>query len=125
SREKRLAFWGPQLDGMAELLEKHPLDEVCALQWQACVDKAADAFAAMPADRWLEIAYEDFVREPESEFARVIEFLGVDVASDKVKQTVVGVRADSIGKGRAALNDDALQRIDGLVDHTLARYGYV
>ncbi|TDY02693.1 sulfotransferase family protein [Thiohalophilus thiocyanatoxydans] len=125
SREERLAFWGPQLEGMDELLVKHPLDEVCALQWQACVDKAADAFAAMPTDRWLEIAYEDFVREPEREFARVIEFLGIESPSEQVKQAVAGVRADSIGKGRAALNDDALQRLEGLVHQTLARYGYV
>jgi hypothetical protein len=125
SREERLAFWGPQLEGMDELLQKHPLDEVCALQWQACVDKAADAFAAIPTDRWLEIAYEDFVRDSEREFARITEFLGIKLPSEQVKQTVSGVRVDSIGKGRAALNDDALQRLEGLVQQTLARYGYV
>ena len=40
SREKRLAFWGPALDDMPTILQKHTLNEVCALQWQRCVDKA-------------------------------------------------------------------------------------
>ncbi|BAZ94544.1 uncharacterized protein FOKN1_2167 [Thiohalobacter thiocyanaticus] len=124
SREERLAFWGPQLDDMDELLKQYSLDEICALQWQACVDKAADAFATMPEERWLEISYEDFVDSPASEFARIIEFLEIDATSDQIAAAVVGVRPDSIGKGRSALGEASLQRLDRLVRHTLARYGY-
>lgn len=125
SREERLAFWGPQLDGMDELLEKHPLDEICALQWQVCVDKASDAFAAMPQERWLEVGYEDFVREPESELSRVLDFLELDVPAEQRRQAVADVRASSIGKGRAALDEATLKRLEMLVRDTLARCGYL
>lgn len=125
SRKERLAFWGPQLDGMDELLNKHSLDEVCALQWQACVDKAAEAFARMPKDRWLEISYEDFVSAPESELARIMAFLEIHVPSGQIEQAVSRVRVDSVGKGRAALDETSLQRLEQLVHNTLARYGYV
>ncbi|MAT50395.1 MAG: sulfotransferase [Porticoccaceae bacterium] len=124
SRVERLAFWGPQLDGMDELLKKHSLDEVCALQWQACVEKAADAFAGMSKERWLEIPYEAFVDSPESEFVRILTFLGIDATPEEIAKAVEGVRSDSVGKGRVALDEASLQRLDQLVHNTLARYGY-
>lgn len=125
SREERLAFWGPQLDGMKKLLEKHPLDEVCALQWQACVEKAAASFAAMSNDRWLEVTYEAFVTEPEEEFSRITDFLGLEATQQQRRKAVGGVRANSVGKGQAALDNEAQERLCALVHETLARYGYV
>jgi len=124
SREERLAFWGPQLEGMEELLSKHPLDEVCALQWQACVEKAAAAFSAMPEERWLEVGYEEFVQDPESELTRMLDFVGLDVPAGQRREAVANVRADSIGKGRAALDSEAVLRLESLVGGTLSRYGY-
>lgn len=125
SREERLAFWGPRLDGMDELLTRHSLDEVCALQWQACVDKAADALMAIPQERWIEVAYEDFVRQPEHELSRVLDFLGLDAKVEAVNQAVAGVRAGSVGKGRAALDDLSVTRLEALVEPTLNRFGYL
>ncbi len=80
ARERRLALWGPQLDDMDRLLARHPLEEVCALQWQRCVESARHAFDGMASDRWIEVAYEDFVRSPEAELDRVLDFLGFGVA---------------------------------------------
>jgi len=125
SGEARLAFWGPQLNGMDELLTRHPLDEVCALQWQRCVDKSFESFAAMPRERWLEVAYEDFVRDPENELARIINFMGLDIPVEQRREAVAGVRADTIGKGRSALDENARQRLEKLVHDSLARHGYV
>ena len=124
SRGERLAFWGPQLDDMQRLLEAHSLDEVCALQWQRCVDAAATAFDVMPQQRWLEVGYEDFVREPGCELARILEFLELNVSAEAQSDAVIGVRADSIGKGRAALDEAAVKRLESIVHPTLARYGY-
>jgi ATP-binding cassette subfamily B protein len=45
SREKRLAFWGPAFEGMDAVLKAHTLNEVCALQWQQCVNKAEAGLA--------------------------------------------------------------------------------
>lgn len=124
SRDERLAFWGPQLDGMDKLLVRHPLDEVCALQWMRCVDAAAGTFAAMPSERWFEVAYEDFVRDPESGLARMLDFIGLDVPIKQQRHVVASVRADSIGKGRATLDIDTVHRLESLIRETLIRYGY-
>lgn len=55
SREKRLAFWGPKLDNMDEILEKHTLNEVCALQWQRCVEKADSDLAQIEPERVIRV----------------------------------------------------------------------
>lgn len=124
SRQERLAFWGPQLDDMDRLLQEHALDGVCALQWQRCVDAAASAFAGMPSDRWLEVGYEDFVRDPEGELERVLGFLGIEATQEQRRAAVAGVNSTSIGKGRAALDEEAVERLGPMIRDTMVRYGY-
>jgi hypothetical protein len=123
SREGRVGLWGPRLDDMDRLLAEHPLDEVCALQWKRCVEASADAFAAMPEDKWLAVAYEDFVRDPETELGRVLDFAGIEAVADTRRAAVAAVRADSIGKGRAKLDPEAIRRLERLVGDALGRFG--
>lgn len=124
SREERLAFWGPKFEGMKEFAAQHPLDEVCMLQWKVCVDKAMDAFAAMPKDRWLEVAYEDFVSRPMNMLERIATFIGVEASSEELQAAVARVHDSSVGKGRAALSDETRQRLRAMARDTLARLDY-
>jgi len=125
SREKRLAFWGPALDNMQSILQNHTLNEVCALQWQRCVDKAEEAFSAMPADKVVRVCYEDFVRQPEQELTRILQFMGKDVSSEQVANAVKGVSPRSLGKGRKALGEQEVANLEALVGETLKRYDYL
>ncbi|WP_440995032.1 sulfotransferase family protein [Arhodomonas sp. SL1] len=124
SREQRLAFWGPQMDDMDDLLARHPLDEVCAIQWQRCVEQSRQAFEAMDSSRWLEVGYEDFVSRPQEELGRIVDFLDLPAGRDARAEAVSGVRAGSIGKGRAALDGEAIQRLESLVGETLRWRGH-
>jgi hypothetical protein len=114
-----VGLWGPQLDGMDRLLAEHPLDEVCALQWKRCVEASADAFAAMPEDKWLAVAYEDFVRDPETELGRVLDFAGIEADGASRRAAVAGVSSASLGKGRAALGAEAVGRLAPVVAGTM------
>lgn len=125
SREQRLAFWGPKLNGMKELLTRYSLEEVCALQWKRCVDAVTEAFSEMPNDRWVEVGYEDFVRNPEEELSKVIGFLGLKVANELRRQAVAKVTPANIGKGRTALGEKTVKRLMPLIQDTMARYGYM
>jgi hypothetical protein len=125
SREKRLAFWGPALDGMPEILQKHTLNEVCALQWQRCVDKSEEAFSSMPSDKVIRVRYEDFVREPTQELSRVLQFIGKDVEPEEIVRAVKGVSPRSLGKGRKALGAEEVANLEALVGETLKRYDYL
>jgi hypothetical protein len=125
SREKRLAFWGPALDDMQTILKQHTLNEVCALQWKRCVDKAEEAFAKMPADKVVRVRYEDFVRSPEDELRRIMRFIGRDVEHEKIAMAVKGVSPRSLGKGREALGNEEVSNLEALVGDTLQRYDYL
>lgn len=125
SREKRLAFWGPALDDMPTILQNHTLNEVCALQWQRCVVKAEEAFSAMPENKVIRVCYEDFVQQPAKQLARILAFIGKEVPAGGIARAVEGVSAGSLGKGRKALGDEEVSRLEALVGESLKRYGYL
>lgn len=125
SRDKRLAFWGPALDGMQNILQNHTLNEVCALQWQRCVDNAEKAFSDMPAEKVVRVRYEDFVRQPMAELSRILEFIGKEVDPEKIAKAVEGVSSRSLGKGRKALGEQEVANLEALVGETLKRYDYL
>lgn len=123
SRERRLAFWGPQLDRMDDLLVQHTLEEVCALQWQACVERAAQVFASIP-ERVFRLRYEDFVSRPAELLQGIGDFLGLAVTQEQASRLTAGVSSRSIGKGREQLGSEGVARLAPLIGSTLERFGY-
>ncbi|MFO7717770.1 MAG: sulfotransferase, partial [Desulfohalobium sp.] len=103
SSQARLSFWGPKLDGMDDLLARYSLEEVCALQWQKCVENAAEDFANISSERWIEVGYEDFVQDPSAKLQMLVDFLGVKIPPEALSDAVAQVSSQSIGKGRKAL----------------------
>ncbi|WP_240031490.1 sulfotransferase [Guyparkeria sp. SCN-R1] len=124
SREERLAFWGPQFKGLDEALANHSLPEVCALQWQRCVELSEAAFSRMPEGKVARVSYEAFVNKPETELRRIADELGLTFGPDALGDAVKGVSPRSVGKGRDALDEDTAAAITSLVGDTLQRYGY-
>lgn len=123
SKNGRLAFWGPVLPDMGHILKHHDLEEVCALQWQCCVESAEEAFAAMDPKRVIRVDYDDFVTNPVVELTRLLDFVGVKTSSDMLHQAVVGVSSNSVGKGRTTLLPKQIENLEKLIGNTLNRYG--
>jgi hypothetical protein len=107
SSKRRLASWGPRLEGMDELLKRHTLTEVCALQWRDCAKGASEAFLSMDPGRVHVVNYETFVNEPEAGLAEICDFLGGSRAPRDLRRATIEVRSDSVGWGRRqlAIND--------------------
>jgi hypothetical protein len=124
STERRLAYWGPKLDNMPKLMQKYSLDEVCAIQWQRCMESSVAALQKIEAGRWMEVAYEDFVHNPESELEVVLDFLDLRVEPGDRRQAVSDIRAGSIGKGRAAMSEETISRLMPLMQETMSTFGY-
>lgn len=80
---KQLAGWnGPWsllLPPGYERLRDRPLEEVAAFQWQAANETILDDLGNLPRDRWTTVRYEDLVRDPASEIARLLEFAGLSM----------------------------------------------
>ena len=125
SSEKRLAFWGPALADMQEILQKHTLNEVCAIQWQRCVEKSADSFSNMPSSKVCQVRYEEFVRNPMEELGKILGFIGIDASEKEMKAAVSNVSAKSLGKGRESLGREEVEKLEALVGDTLRKFGYL
>jgi hypothetical protein len=124
SLDNRLAFWGPQLNGMDVLLKRYSLEEVCALQWKWCVERAMEDFLLISHDRVVEVEYEDFVTYPETALKRMLDFLGYPIDRKIVNEAVFDVYSESIGKGAAMLNEERTQKILYIIEDTQQRLGY-
>jgi hypothetical protein len=116
------AWWGPRPHDYRELMASHPLDELCAIQWQRCVDQSTAALDDLGDDRLHRVRYEDFVTDPGGHVRDLAAFLGI---AHEPPARVDGVVASSVGKGRSALGAEATSRLEGLVGSTLKELGYV
>jgi len=124
SREKRLAFWGPRFQGMQELLQERSLPEVCAYQWKRCVERAEMDFHNIPAQRVYQLRYEDLVRDPSTEFQRILHFLEAQVEKHEVDQLGNAISTASVGKWQTDLAAATLTAITPIMQPLLTRYGY-
>ncbi len=114
-------WWGPRPRDFRELQRTHPLEELAFVQWQRCVEQAADGLAGLPENQLLEVRYEDFVADPTGGTARVLDFIGrpgLLAATDTAR-----VSSGSVGKGRSQLGPDAVARLEDLGRQTLDRFG--
>ena len=59
-------------------LRRATLEEICAHQYVVCNEAVLAARTPMPPDRWLDVAYEDFVARPVDELRRLFD--GLDLA---------------------------------------------
>jgi hypothetical protein len=110
---------------MDDLLARYSLEEVCALQWQRCVENAAEDFAKISGDRWIEVGYEDFVQDPSKNLQRIVDLLDLEVPPEALSDAVAHVSSQSIGKGRKALDSKTTEQLMPIIQHTMTRYGYV
>ncbi|MCB2222662.1 MAG: sulfotransferase [Actinobacteria bacterium] len=124
SGQQRLAWWGPTLDGMQDVLASHTIDEVCALQWKACVESSLDAFESIDPARVHRLRYEDVVADPAGTVAGLAAFLGVEAPDLSGHPAFDGISPRSVGKGRADLGPDGLALLAPIVAPTMERLGY-
>ncbi len=125
SGERRLASWGPRLDSMDSLVAGHPLPEICALQWNACVVGAATALAALAPDRVHALAYEEFVSAPVAGLAAVCRFLGAAATPPALEKAVARVSDRSVGKGAREMEPATRRQLEPIVEpgrQALARW---
>lgn len=115
-------WWGPKPWDYEALRAHHPLDEVCVLQWQRCVEASLMDLSRLGRGQVLDVAYEQFVKAPAVQMRRILTFLGrSDVLADAF---VRDISQASIGKGKVMLGAESTARLRGLANGTLAKLGY-
>ncbi|MQA87855.1 MAG: hypothetical protein GEV03_25330 [Streptosporangiales bacterium] len=71
---------GPLLPAYAEEWESSGRSFVvlAALEWKTAMDAFAAARDLVPAERWLDVRYEDILADPRSRFKEMLSFAGLD-----------------------------------------------
>lgn len=99
-------------------------NDVCALQWQRCVENAKAAFADMSKGKVVRVCYENFIQQLAEELMRILSALGIGASPVRVNEAVSGASSKNVDKGRAPLSEAEVERLEASVGATLDRYGY-
>lgn len=121
-KSKRLSVWGPRFAGMSEM-EGAPLEEICAFQWAACINKADEAFTQIAPERVMTLRYEDLTADPAGVLADILKFLEADVDATIISESADLVHSTSVGKGRALLAELPPSTLD-ILKAPMAAHGY-
>ncbi len=117
-------------DGWREYVNAS-VEDVAAFQYRAINQAILDAKAAIPAGQWVEVFYEDFLRDPVGTFRRVFEGCGLVFDSrlqahcaevlDIPYNAFSEIRLDKWKDGR---NRERIERVLQKVVDVAARMGY-
>lgn len=117
-------------DGWRQYL-KAPVEEVAAFQYRAMNEAIMAAKAAVPADNWVEVFYEDMVRDPVVEFRTIFQScqLQFDSRMEDLCRNVLETPYDAFGeirlnKWRDGRNRERVERVLPLVRTTALQMGY-
>lgn len=117
-------------DGWRDYLNA-PVEAVAAFQYDAINRAILDARAALPADQWVEVFYEDFLRDPVATFRRVFEGCGLafDACLEAHCAQVLDIPYNAfseirLDKWKDGRNRDKIERVLPQVANVAGRMGY-
>lgn len=117
-------------DGWRQYL-KAPVEEVAAFQYRAMNEAIMVAKATVPADNWVEVFYEDLVRDPVAGFRTIFQScqLQFDARLEDLCRNVLKTPYDAFGdikldKWRDGCNREQVEHVLPLVQATAVQMGY-
>lgn len=118
-------FW-VEPDRRDEFESTSDLDR-CLWAWRRHVEAALAAEREIEASRWLEVRYEDLVRDPTRIGERVLDFLGIAAAASRRKllDALSRVKRDSVGRAARELDAASLEVVERQAGPLLRRLGYL
>jgi hypothetical protein len=131
-REPGGYFWGPYARFWVEparVAEFEATSDLhrCIWGWRRHVEAVLNQTALVPAARFVQIRYEEFVRCPAPCAERLLDFLQIDNPASRAGFVAAAsnVRDDSVGCWRRELSSDELSLIEAEAGDLLRRLGYV
>lgn len=125
SNEGRLSVWGPKIEGIHDILRSYTLEEVCALQWKRCVDKAEEGLSKIVKTKRVEVAYEQFVANPRHELKLILDHFGYKYPDSVIANSVSDVSTNNVGKGKTDFSEEITKKVLFHIKETLNRHGYL
>lgn len=122
--KKRVKSWGPIYPGMLEELETRDLIEVIATQWVTAINTAQPDLADMDPSQWIEVKYEDVVKDPVTHFTNFLSLVDLDMTDSMAAYLKENVRQSAVGAWRKRLDDEQIEKMMPILTPTLQRLGY-
>lgn len=123
SKDKKLAFWGLNLENMQNKIANRSLFEISALQWKEATEKANNDLKKINPERVYKISYEKFVTRPSEELSKIVKFLGIESNVD-LSILTRNVTTKSIGKYKKQLSHEQLLEVENIIHQTLLDFSY-
>jgi hypothetical protein len=115
--------WGPQFKGWSEVIETVTPLAFNAMQWAGCVESVLADSSRLSALPFLEVRYENLLKDPENELCRLYEFLEVPIPST-IMADLPPLLRDNTAKWRTKFTPDQKQQIGPILNPLLLRLGY-
>lgn len=114
-------IWGVKYPGYKEDLNTKSILEVCALQWQACIEASTKAMDNLSDDIKCSISYETFVQNPKSELDKIADFLNIEKGLFDSSR----IRTNNVSKYKQVFDSSQLQTLMSIIKPGLLKLGYV
>jgi hypothetical protein len=111
--KKRFSIWGPRFKGISGL-QSFPVEEICAHQWMACVSSSFSGLSDIEQENVYFLRYEDLTAKPVDKMREILAFLGYEVSTNEIENSVRNIKMTSVGKGAALkklLSDETVKNI--------------
>lgn len=115
--------WGPQFEGWEAVIDKVSTLEFNALQWVKCVEAIIAAGQNLEEGRFLEIRYEEFLKQPQETLERIFDFLEVPFPEDFMS-CLPALKASNYGKWKVAFSGEEKALIGPILNPLLIQLGY-
>lgn len=100
-----------------------------ASHWKRAIGSIRAFSNGIPADRFIEVRYEDLLARPVSVLETLSDFMGIDDRSGALRSYIrthvaQEIAADNFNKWRDAFSRRDLERFEGVAGDVLSRFGY-
>ena len=116
-------IWGPHIPGLRALRGEHSVLETCAIQWRECVLAVRAGLAEIPAERQITVRYEELVRSPADQLARILQFLDLRFDQALADHAIATASTDSVGRWRRE-ESQSISALEPLIAETMTELGY-
>lgn len=97
-----------------------------ALGWKMVMDAFETARARVPADRWLDVRFEDLLADPETQFKKMADFAGLpEDPRFRAALSATTFERDRVGAYRRDLDPSSVAAMESCLVRELGYWGYM
>ncbi len=122
-RGGKKSFWGPRPPGWTEW-QGLPPATMLSKQWCALIQTAQHDLQQLPADSWMEIRYEDLLKNHGRILPKLLEFAELTPSNEVTDLANQSIQADRTDDWRHSLPPELLREIEAETADTLTEMGY-